>query len=84
MNKSNGGKQRKQKDTIIPMNNLHPELYGKVQKMITEDGKAKGLQQTLEEHRFDVCAMHAKCSPVCPFKSESCCMAWLLSKQDNF
>jgi len=84
MNKSNRGKQRKQKDTIIPMNNPRPELRGKAQKMITEDGEAKGLQQTLEERGFDVRAMRAKCSPVCPFESESCCMARLLSKQDDF
>jgi hypothetical protein len=25
-----------------------------------------------------------KCSPVCPFKNTNCCMARLLSKQDNF
>ena len=54
MNRSNGGKQRKQKDTIIPMNNPWPKLCSKAQKMTTEDGEAKGLQQTLEEHRFDV------------------------------
>src|SRR5216683_6563560 len=47
MNKSNGGGQRKQKDTIILMNNLWPELCGKAQKMTTENGEAKGLQQTL-------------------------------------
>ena len=28
--------------------------------------------------------LRAKCSPVCPFESENCCMAWLLSKQDDF
>ncbi|KZT63884.1 hypothetical protein DAEQUDRAFT_747689 [Daedalea quercina L-15889] len=49
MNKSNGGKQRKQKDTIIPMNNPVAEPRGKVQKMTTENGEAKGLKQTLEE-----------------------------------
>jgi hypothetical protein len=66
------------------MNNPCPKLCGKAQKMITEDSEAKGLQQTLKECGFDVHAMHAKCSPVCPFESESCCMAWLLSKQDDF
>ncbi len=84
MNKSNGGGQRQQKDTIIPMNNLCPEFYGKAQKMTTENGEAKGLQQTLEEPGFNVWGMQAKCRPVCPFESESCCMAQLLSKQDNF
>jgi hypothetical protein len=49
MKKSNGGKQRKQKDTIIPMNNPDIECHGKLQKMTTEAGEAKGLQQTLEE-----------------------------------
>jgi len=38
MNKSNGGKQRKQKDTTIPMNNLDIKHYGKPQKMSTEAG----------------------------------------------
>ena len=49
MNKSNGGKQRRQKDTIIPDNNPYPQFCGKVQKMTTENGEQKGLQQTLEE-----------------------------------
>ena len=30
MNKSNGGKQRKQKDTVIPMNNLCTQLGRKL------------------------------------------------------
>jgi hypothetical protein len=54
MNKSNGGSQRQQKDTIIPMNNLCPEFRSKAQKMTTENGEAKGLQQTLEECGFNV------------------------------
>jgi len=57
------------------MNNLHPKLYSKAQKMTTEGSKAKGLQQTLEKHGFDMQRMCAKCSPICPFKSESCYMA---------
>ena len=84
MNKSNGGKQRKQKDTVIPMNNRYVEHRGKAQKMTTEAGQAKGLQQTLEERGFDVCGMHVKCSPVCPLENDDCCMARLLSKQDDF
>jgi hypothetical protein len=84
MNKSNGGKQRKQKDTIIPMNNHYVEHHGKAQKMTTEAGEAKGLQQTLEERRFNVRGMHIKCSPVCPLKNDDCCMARLLSKQNDF
>ena len=84
MNKSNGGKQRKQKDTIIPMSNPTPDCRGKLQKMTTERGEAKGLQQTLEERGFDVQGMKAKCSPVCPIENNNCCMARLLSKQDDF
>jgi hypothetical protein len=49
MNKSNGGKQRKQKDTTIPMNNPDVECRGKPQKMTTEAGEPKGLQQTLKK-----------------------------------
>lgn len=84
MNKANGGKQRKQKDTVIPMNNPSAEFRGKPQKMTTESGEAKGLQQTLKERGFDVHGMRVKCSPVCPFENNDCCMARLLSKQDDF
>lgn len=84
MNKSNGGKQRIQKDTIIPDTNPATHLRGKVQKMTTDDGAPKGLQQTLEERGFDVRGMRAKCSPVCPYENDGCCMARLLSKQDDF
>ncbi len=54
MNKSNGGGQRSPQDTIIPMNNPCPKFCGKAQKMTTKNGEAKGLQQTLEEHRFNM------------------------------
>jgi len=84
INKLNGGKQRKQKDTIIPMNNRYIEHHGKAQKMTTEASQAKGLQQTLKEHGFDICRMHMKFSPVCPLENDDCCMARLLSKQDDF
>ena len=84
MNKSNGGKQQKQKDTTIPMNNPDVEHCGKPQKMTTEAGEAKGLQQTLEEQGFSVRGMRVKCAPVCPFENNDCCMARLLSKQDDF
>ena len=84
MNKGNGGKQRWQKDTIIPANNPTAEFRGKLQSMTTADGKQKGLEQTLWEHGFDVTGMQAKCSPVCPWENDSCCMARLLSKQDDF
>jgi hypothetical protein len=84
INKGNGGKQRKQKDTIISISNPYPEFCGKPQKMTTEAGVAKGLQQMLNECRFDVHGMCMKCSPVCPFENNNCCTAWLLSKQDDF
>ena len=44
MNQLNGGAQRKQRDTVILMNNPDPEFHGKAQKMTTEAGVAKGLQ----------------------------------------
>ncbi|KAE9390785.1 hypothetical protein BT96DRAFT_773615, partial [Gymnopus androsaceus JB14] len=47
-------------------------------------GKPKGLQQVLVERGFDVRNMHAKCFPVCPFENNDCCMACLLSKQEDF
>lgn len=85
MNKSNGGKQRKQRDTVIPMNNPCIQYRGKLQKMTTESGEAKGLQQTLEERGFTIDKkMKTKCSPVCTIENEGCCMARLLSKQDDF
>jgi len=43
MNKGNGGKQRKQKDTVVPINNPTVECHGKLQKMTTEAGEPKGL-----------------------------------------
>ena len=84
MNKSNGGKQRKQKDTTIPMNNPEPQYWGLPQKLTLKNGEPKGLQQTLEECGFNVVGMKAKCSPVCPIENEGCCMAHLLRKQDDF
>jgi len=84
MNKTNGSKQWHQKDTVIPETNPYPEFHGKVQKMTTEDGQQKGLQQTHQEHGFNTTGMKAKCSPVCPWENTNCCMAHLLSKQDDF
>jgi hypothetical protein len=84
MNKSNGGKQRVQQDTIIPQSNPTESLRGKPQKMTTPSGEAKGLNDVLEERGFDVCKLKAKCKPVCPFESKNCCMARLLSQQDDF
>lgn len=48
MNKSNGGKQCCQKDTVILESNPYPEFCGKVKKMMMDKGEQKGLQQTLE------------------------------------
>ncbi len=84
MNKSNGGKQRKQRDTIIPLSNPHPQFRGLPQTMTTATGEAKGLKQVLEERGFDVQKLRAKCIPVCPIENEGCCMARLLSQQDDF
>jgi hypothetical protein len=84
MNKSNGGKQPKQNDTVIPQSNPSAAQRGKVQKMTTVEGEAKGLQAVLVERGFDVSKLKAKCSPVCPFESTGCCMARLLSQQDDF
>ena len=50
--------------------------------MITSEGKAKGLKDCLKERGFDV--MKAKCLPVCPFESQKCCIAQLLSQQEDF
>ena len=47
MNKTNGGNQRKQMDTIILINNPHPAYCGMLQKMKTDSGEAKGLKQTV-------------------------------------
>ncbi|KXN86108.1 hypothetical protein AN958_10475 [Leucoagaricus sp. SymC.cos] len=52
--------------------------------MTTDDGLAKGLQQTLEEQGFNVRGKRAKCSPVCPWENYDCCMAQMLSRQEDF
>jgi hypothetical protein len=84
MNKSDGGKQRKQHDTVIPATNPTVEQRGKAQKMTLPDGRQKGLQRVLEERGFKVSKLRAKCSPICPIENENCCMARLLSQQDDF
>jgi hypothetical protein len=77
MNKSNGGKQRVQHDTIIPST-------GQLQKMTTDSGEAKGLKQVLDERGFNTALYkRAKCTPVCPFESKDCCLARLLSQQKD-
>jgi len=84
MNKSNGGGQRKQKDTVVLMNNPCEEFHGKPQRMTTTAGEAKGLKQTLEEHGFNTQGICGKCSLVCHIENTNCCMAHLLSRQDDF
>ena len=84
MNKSNGGKQWKQKDMIVPNNAPAVHMHGHMQKMMTDRGEAKGLKDVLEEQGFSVSKMWAKCLPVCPFENTDCCMACLLSHQGNF
>jgi len=84
MNKSDGGKQRHQRDTIIPNSNPFEACRGRVQTMTTESGHPKGLKSVLEERGFDVSKLRAKCSPVCPFENKNCCMARLLSQQEDF
>lgn len=84
MNKSNGGKQRFCHDTVIPNSNPDASKRGQAQKMTTDDRRQKGLQQVLEECGFNVKNLRAKCSrPVCPHESQACCMARLLSQQDD-
>ncbi|KAF9507952.1 hypothetical protein BS47DRAFT_1366268 [Hydnum rufescens UP504] len=72
------------KGNVIPDTNPMASMCGKPQKLTTERGDAKGLQDTLEERGFDTQGMHAKCAPICPFENDRCCMAHLLSKQDDF
>ncbi|RXW24341.1 hypothetical protein EST38_g1508 [Candolleomyces aberdarensis] len=88
MNKSNGGAQRTQQDTVIPMNNPDPRFRGQPQSMtvVGANGKRvpKGMQQVLEERGFDVRKLKAKCQPVCPIDNKNCCMARLLSQQEDF
>jgi hypothetical protein len=58
---------------------------GKVQKMTNRRGEPKGLQTVLKERGWDTKKFkRAKCKPVCPFESQNCCMARVLSQQDDF
>ena len=62
MNVKPGGRQRLMRDTLIPMDNPHPELHGKPQGMVFPSdlpphhpnfklrGQAKGMLRVLEEH----------------------------------
>ena len=74
MNMSDGGKQHRQKDTVIPDTNPDAQHRGKVQKMTNEAGQAKGLKTVLEEWGFNVKKMQAKCKPVCLIENKDCCM----------
>ena len=84
MNKSDGGAQCRQCNTTIPDSNPDPQFQSQPQSMTTATGKQKGLQAILKERGFDVSRLKAKCKPVCPFESKGCCMARLLSQQDDF
>ena len=57
MNRSNGGKQWRQKDTVIPMNNPDPCYHRLMQNMTLGNGEQKGLQQMLEECSFNITGM---------------------------
>lgn len=84
MNKSDSGKQWKQHDTILSQSNPDVTKRGLVQKMTTTSGVPKGLKTVLEAQGFDVTGLKTKYSPLCPFESTGCCMARLLSQQDDF
>ena len=66
------------------MSNPDPRYCGLMQKMTLDNGEQKGLQQTLQQCGFDIAGMRAKCSLVCPFENKGCCMARLLSRQEDF
>ena len=55
-----------------------------MQKMTTTSGLPKGLKSVLQERGFDISGLKTKYTPVCPFESTGCCMARLLSQQDDF
>jgi hypothetical protein len=53
--------------------------------MTLTDGSPKGLESVLRERGFDISKFtRAKCKPVCPIESKNCCMARVLSQQDDF
>jgi hypothetical protein len=55
--------------------------------MTTSEGKQKGLLTVLLERGFpqaELSKLKAKCKPVCPIESQKCCLARLLSQQDDF
>jgi len=44
----------------------------------------KACSLSLENGGYNCSNLKAKCSPVCPLESKNCCMAQLLSQQDDF
>jgi hypothetical protein len=52
--------------------------------MTTANGEAKGLQDVLVERGFNVSGLREKCAPVCLVENTGCCMARLLSQQEDF
>ena len=70
---------------MIPMTSPDVRFRGKLQTMKLPNGDTKGLKHVLEERQFpNLHKLRAKCVPVCPIESENCCMARLLSQQDDF
>jgi hypothetical protein len=43
-----------------------------------------GMAGGPEERGFNVSGLRAKCKPACPFENKDCCMARLLSHQEDF
>jgi len=86
MNRSKGGKQRMQRNMIIPNDDTIPciAMRGKPQSMVTDTGEAKGLEAVLTERGFNTSGKKAKCKPVCPFENTDCCLARILSRQADF
>ena len=74
MNKSDGGKQRKQHNTIILMTNPDPRFCGNPQKVTTASGEAKGLKAVLEEYGFDIKCLRPNVPQFAPLKARSA--AW--------
>ena len=86
MNKSNGGKQWKRHDTVIPNDDTVPDCSkrGMPQSMVTKAGEPKGLEAVLMERSFNTHGKQAKCKPVCPFENTDCCLPCILSHQADF
>jgi hypothetical protein len=62
----------------------HLLLWVTFRMMTLPDGQAKGFRRVLEEQGFNVSHLRTKCSPICAADSTNCCMARLLSQQNNF